>query len=104
MTNLEALQSTVSGYQLATNVFTRILTDRAITSTDTYIGTSQAFQLATADVYIAVATMVNVSEGGFSVSVNDRENLISMANSIYQRYGKPLYGKAMAKVKAVSPW
>ena len=104
MTNLEALQSTVSGYQMDTNVFTRILTDRGITSTDTYTAISQAFQLATADVYIVVATMVNVSEGGFSISVNDRENLISMANSIYQRYGKPLYGKAMAKVKAINPW
>lgn len=104
MTNLEALQSTVSGFRMDTNVFTRILTDRSITSTDTYVGVSQSFQLATADVYIAAATIVNVSEGGFSVSVNDRENLISMANSIYQRYGKPLYGKAMARVTAISPW
>jgi hypothetical protein len=104
MTNLEAIKATVAGYPLSDNAYIKALMDRGITSTDTYGGKGQAFELAQADLYITLATGVNISEGGYSISVSDRDNLVKIANSVYQRWGQPLYGAGVLKVKAVNPW
>jgi hypothetical protein len=104
MTNLEALQSTIAGYPLTVNTFAKALTDRGITSTDTYTGSGQAFELAQADCYVVLATGANISEGQYSVSVNDRKSLLELANSIYRKWGYPIVGATAPKVKAVNPW
>lgn len=104
MTNLEALQATVAGYPLETNTFTKALTDRGITSGDTYMGTTKAFDLATADVYIILSTGVNISEGGYSISQSDKNSYLKIANGIYQKWGQATVGDTVRKVKAVNPW
>jgi hypothetical protein len=86
MTILEAIKSTVAGYPLSDNTFLRVLTDRGLTSGDTYTGKSQAFELATADVYMTLVSATNITEGGFSVSLTDKSNFREMANAIYQKY------------------
>ena len=104
MTNLEAIKATIAGYPMGDNTFLKVLADRGITSTGTYVGSSQAFELAHADACVILATAANVSEGQYSVSVNDRANLLKLANSLYQKWGQPVIGQTAPKVKAVSPW
>lgn len=96
MTILEAIQSTVSGYPLLVNTFNRVLTDRGLSGSDTYLGSSRAFDLAKADIYMVLATAASVSEGGFSVSVSDRKLYLSMANSIYTQYGVSATGNTIS--------
>jgi len=105
MTNLEAIKASEAGkYQLSDNVYLKALTDHSIVNTATYAGRSQAFDLAVADVYIVLATGTDVKEGGYSVSIPDRKTLLNLANSIYQRWGYPIVGSPVLKVKAVYPW
>ena len=104
MTNLEALQATVAGYPLSTNSYVKALTDRSLTSTDTYAGKSQAFELATADLYVTLGTGANITEGGYSISISNRDTLLNMANSIYERYGMPTVSGGARKIKAIQPW
>jgi len=104
MTNLEALQATVAGYPIATNTYIKALTDRGITSTATYAGGSQAFDLATADVYMVLATAVNITEGGYTISVTDKQSLMKIANGLFSKWGYPIVGDVVRKVKSVQPW
>jgi hypothetical protein len=59
MTNLEALKGKVAGYPLEENTYLTALMDRGLDSQTDYAGKSKAFELATADVYIVLATGVN---------------------------------------------
>lgn len=102
MTNLEALQATVPNYPLGTNTFLKVLADRDVTSTATYGGKSRAFDLATADLYVILASSPNVSEGGYSVSIPERAELRKMADGIYQKWGQS--NQSSGKIKAVTPW
>jgi len=87
MTILEAIKSTVAGYPLSDNTYLRVLADRGLTSSATYTGKSQEFELATADIYMTLVSATNITEGGFSVSVTDKGNFREMANAIYLKYG-----------------
>jgi len=104
MTNLEALKAAVAGYPLSDNNITKVLTDRGITSTDTYAGKGEAFELAQADVYVLLATAGSISESGFTASMTQKDVLLKMANSIYATWGYPAVGEVVRKVKAVNPW
>jgi type IV secretory pathway TrbF-like protein len=86
MTNSDSLKSVISGYTLSDNAITRICTDRGITASGTYAGKDESFELAMADVYVTVANMVNVSEGGYSVSMSERERLLKEADAIYAKW------------------
>ena len=57
------------------------------------IRVSDAFRLATADIYRYAAFAPNVSEGGVSVDMlySDRKDLREKANLIYKELGDPLY-------------
>ena len=59
---------------------------------DTFAATSKAFELAKADVIKNIVLTPNVSEGGVSISFNDKSAMMSIANAIYGRYGEPLFG------------
>lgn len=104
MTNLEAIQSTVAGYQPSANTFNRVLTDRGISATGVYSGKSAAFELATADIYMVLATAVNVSEGGFSVSISDRAVFKNMAAAIYDRYSDTVATGSANVIDRSSAW
>jgi hypothetical protein len=85
MTNFEAIKGRL-GYPLSDNAFKLALSDRGLTDTDTY-AKGQAFDLAYADAITMLVTSPNVSEGGYSISLSDKNNLIKLANGIYEKYG-----------------
>ena len=86
MTNIEAIKSTVAGYPLSDNTFQRVLTDRGLSATDAYTGKTQSFELATADLYMTLATAANISEGGYSISIQDKAAFIRLAEAIFSKY------------------
>ena len=57
---------------------------------DPFVATSKPFDLAYADVIKTVVMTPNISEGGVSISFSDKSDMISIANSIYGKYGEPL--------------
>ena len=85
MTNLEALKGKLS-YPLPSNAFILALTDRGLVDSATY-AKCQAFDLAYADAIMMLVTAPNTSEGGYSVSMADKNALIALANGIYDKYG-----------------
>ena len=85
MTNLEALKGKLN-YPLSDNAFILALNDRDLSETATY-AKCQAFDLAYADAIMMLVTAPNTSEGGYSVSLSDKNALISLANGIYAKYG-----------------
>lgn len=54
------------------------------------VANSPEYELTYADSLRLLVTQPNVSEGGVSVSVSDKETLIAIANSIYRKHGEPL--------------
>ena len=88
MTYLEAIKGKLN-YPLSDNAFILALTDRGLVQTDTY-AKSQAFELAYADAITTLVTSPNVSEGSYSVSLSNKEMLLSLANGIYTKYGEPV--------------
>jgi hypothetical protein len=86
MTNLEAL-SAACNYPIETVKLQKILIDNGLNDSDDYVGTSQAFELATAALYVLLVTSATISEGDFSVSASEKTNLINLAGGIYVKYG-----------------
>lgn len=86
MTNLEAIKASVN-IPVPSAMAELALTDREVTSSATYAGKNEAFELAKADLLIMMATSANISEGGYSVSISNPQALIDIANRIYETYG-----------------
>jgi len=103
MTNLEALKGKIAGYPLSENTYLTALMDRGLTPEADYEGKSKAFELAVADVYIVLATGVNVAEGGYQVSLTDKSNFLKIANAIYKKYGES-GTDSQPEVTSISPW
>lgn len=85
MTVLQALKISV-GYPLDENFLTRIMVDRQLDPQEEYAGSDEAFLLARADVYMGLAVSPDVMMDGFTLSVADRNLLVSLAEGIYRRY------------------
>lgn len=66
---------------------------------DQFIASSKPYELAYADVIKSAVMTPNVSEGGVSISFNDKSSMISIANGIYGKYGEPLLGLETPTVK-----
>lgn len=95
-TVFEALKSSV-GYPVPKDSIEAIAVRRGIYESlqkeiNPQVMNSKAFALCEADIVKYLITVANVSEGGVSISVNDREVLINTANSVYARYDEPLIG------------
>jgi len=105
MTNLEAIKAKV-GWNLSTNSFTLALTDRGLTTTDTYTATSEAFELTYADCLIMLlSSPQSESEGGYSISSGDRSNLQKIADAIYRKYDDARANNTgTSKAKFVQRW
>ena len=89
MTILDAIKADVS-YPLSDNAFELALIKRGLTSADTVtaiITASEEYELAVADCLMSAATSPDVKEGGYSVSMSDKKNIIARANGIYSKYG-----------------
>lgn len=66
---------------------------------DSFVATNKSFDLAKADIIKNAIMTPNVSEGGVSISFSDKSDMISLANSIYGKYGEPLLGREVPTVK-----
>lgn len=104
MTILEALKSKVK-YPLSESFFQSVLIERGLSGADAFdtsIATGKAFRLCRADCYIGQVDAPQVQEGSFSISLTDKSNFITLANTIYREYGEPEYGKSAEAVPTVS--
>jgi hypothetical protein len=101
MTNNAALQSTTS-YPIVADTIERLLVDRGLEPAAVYSGKSQAFDLAKADLYKELIAGANISEGGYSVSMTEKTQLLNIANSIYAQYSEPLLSQPT--IKGVKKW
>lgn len=95
-TVFEALKSCV-GYPVPKDSIEAIAVRRGVYESlqkeiNSEVMNSKAYALCEADIMKYLITVANVSEGGVSISVNDREVIINTANSIYARYAEPLIG------------
>lgn len=86
MTYLEALKAKLN-YPLTDNAFTLALTDRGITASADYSNIS-SFQLAYADTIMTLLTSPNIREGGYSISLSEKESLKKLAQGVYEAYGE----------------
>lgn len=88
MTNLEAIKAIV-GYPLSDNAYKKVLLDRDLTDSATYVSSTdkEAMDLAQASAIYIVCTQANKTEGGYSISITDKVSLLKIANDIYIRYG-----------------
>ena len=88
-TNHEALKSTVN-YPVADATLLRIMVDRMIDPNGRYQGKTEAFELANADLLVHWVTSADITEGGYRVSLSEKQALMSIAYQIYERYSVPV--------------
>lgn len=91
MTILEALKSTVN-YLVNDNQANLILIKRGLTGTatiDQTVATGKAFELAQADLLAFLVSAINVSEGGYSISLSEKALIQKQASGIYSKHGEP---------------
>lgn len=95
MTILEALKARF-GYPLSDNLFMSVLIQRGLNGEDIFtseIGQSPAFNLAWMDGLIMLLTVPNVTEGDYSISMVDKDNILNLINSIRDDNDLPPYGQ-----------
>lgn len=85
MTYLEALQGKLN-YPLSENSFILALKDRGLDASDIYVK-CVAFDLSYADAIMTLITAPNTSEGGFSISLSEKNTLLQLAQGIYEKNG-----------------
>lgn len=94
MTISQALLS-INTYPIPDLFIEKVGVERGLTITDTYtlaISSTEAFELATADIYMYLYTQLsNLSEQevSFGQDATTKENFFSLANSIYAKYNDP---------------
>jgi len=99
MTNLAALTSMTEGIEVPDDLYTKVLLDRAVTSSGTYAATDkETIELCLADIYMATANRVDYGEGSLNVKF-DRAQLIRMAKEIYRKNGE-----SVASIDGTSQW
>jgi len=86
MTNLEALSAAVN-YPVEEIKLNKVLIDRGLVYYETYPGINKAFELATADLYTLLVSSANIGEGGYSISMTDKSNMLKLASGILSKYG-----------------
>lgn len=98
MTILQALQS-FNVYPIPVDAVERICIERGLTSSDDYtidISTSQAFELAGADVYMYLYGSFDLREQSVSLSKSDKDVFLNLANSVYAKYDDPKFNGGTA--------
>ncbi len=102
MTVLEAVKCSV-GFPISNNNVEMLCIRRGVELEDDFTSETdrKSFDLVVADCIKLGLTTPNVSEGGVSISMPDRNSLIQFANGIYSRYGEALIQSEYAIVKAL---
>lgn len=90
MTISESLLA-LSTYPIPVNTIEKICVNREQVSGDDYIGTSENYELAEADVYLFLFTAPDLKEQEVSISQGDRDRFLNLANSIYSKYDDSKY-------------
>lgn len=90
MTVLDGLKG-INEYPVKFATFQSVATKRGLTlnvELTAEIMESEAYKLATADIYVSLAYSPNVSQGGVSVSFTNeqREEFLSIANRLYAEF------------------
>lgn len=70
----------------------------------TEVANSKAFELTYADILKMTVTAPNVSEGGVSISIADRNSLIAIANGIYSKWGEALIQEEHPTAEAIDDY
>lgn len=84
MTILQALKSKVS-YPIKDDTLLAILIERGINGENDFnlsVAKSNSFKGAVADLYLHLATVPNISEGGMSVSYGDKNTFLSLYSAL----------------------
>lgn len=92
-TTLDALKSMVK-YPLEDDLFETTLTIRGLDGEAEFnqqVGTSKEFIGARADLLIHLVDSPNVSEGGLTISLTEKKQIISIANRLYRNIGESIY-------------
>ncbi len=89
MTNLEALQGIVgNNYPFNPNAFDKNLIDQGLNRSDIYtVANMKAVDLAAVGLINTLITSVDVSEGGYKITVGDRADLLKLRSSLLAKYG-----------------
>ncbi len=102
MTNLEAIKADVV-HPLPDNSFKKVLLDRGLLDSEQYNPNNvKPFELAKADALLIVVASPNISEGGYSISVSEKERLEKIASGLYKKHGVNDPNRAV--VSSISPW
>jgi len=104
MTILEAIKEAI-GYPISDNRANMTLIKRGLSATaeaNEAVLNGQAFDLATADLIYWMITTPNISEGGYSLTVNDKKTLQQIASGIFSKWG--VTDPSTPKAKFISPW
>jgi len=91
MTILEVLSS-INAFPIPTHTIERTCVDRVLLSSELYtkaIGESQAFELATADLYLYLSRQPSITEQevGINQALQMKKDFLDAANAIYKKYG-----------------
>ncbi|MDD3404970.1 MAG: hypothetical protein PHH23_01710 [Paludibacteraceae bacterium] len=97
MTIFDALISRIQ-YPMPESFFQSVLIGRELDGSLEFthdVAVSDAFNGCFADCLIGVVNAPNISEGGMSVSVSDKDRMIEQANSIYSEIGEKTIGSTV---------
>lgn len=87
----EALKAVVN-YPLSESAVRVALIRRGLNESDGFSqanALSKEFELASADLYLHLATSANIQEGDYNLSVTDKSNFLKMASAIYKKWDEP---------------
>ena len=93
MTLLESLQE-LTQYPIPDNTVEKYCIVRGLTSSDTFditIAESDAYRLATADLYLWLYTSPDIREQEINFTQADRDNFLKLANLIYSDLDDPKF-------------
>jgi hypothetical protein len=104
MTNLEALQASLI-YPVEEAKLIKALFDRDLFHLDDYIKSKKMLMdLTTADVLSLLVTAPDIKEGGYSITLSDKQALMKTASGIYLKYGEQDPFNKVPTVTSSSPW
>ena len=90
MTILEAFKSKVA-YPLGEDTLNSLLITRGLDGGEEFtalVSSSKSFKGTVADLYLHLATVPNVSEGGMSISYNDKQTFLSLYRALKKEIGE----------------
>jgi hypothetical protein len=89
MTKREALQATIN-YTIPALVLDKHLADSGLNGTENYTPETdkKAIDLCAAGLILFICTSPNISQGGFSISIGDKEKLLQIRSLILAKWGE----------------